>query len=208
MRFPTSYRTEAGIAGDPRYIEQALALIKQAAAAGGARRQPAALVACGARPIRSSRAPSACRSTSTASGAARCRRTTRTSSRARARRRCSSADVVLIFGTPLDFRLGYGRDSHINPAAKLIQVDLDPRELGPQPAVRRRHHRRHRPGDGAAHPGGARRRATAKAMVKPWLDEMRQRERAAFEKVRPRARVGRGADQPAARVQGDRRLGR
>src|SRR5262249_62184711 len=40
------------------------------------------------------------------------------------------ADVVLIFGTPLDFRLGYGRESHINPAAKLIQVDLDGRVIG------------------------------------------------------------------------------
>src|SRR5262252_1222019 len=40
------------------------------------------------------------------------------------------ADVVLIFGTPLDFRIGYGRASHINPAAKLIHVDLDGRELG------------------------------------------------------------------------------
>jgi acetolactate synthase-1/2/3 large subunit len=40
------------------------------------------------------------------------------------------ADCVLIFGTPLDFRIGYGRASHINPAAKLIHVDLDGRELG------------------------------------------------------------------------------
>ena len=40
------------------------------------------------------------------------------------------ADVVLIFGTPLDFRIGYGRERVINPAAKLIQVDLDGRELG------------------------------------------------------------------------------
>ncbi|HLK12209.1 MAG TPA: thiamine pyrophosphate-binding protein [Candidatus Binatia bacterium] len=40
------------------------------------------------------------------------------------------ADVVLIFGTPLDFRLGYGRSSHINAEAKLIHVDLDGRELG------------------------------------------------------------------------------
>src|SRR5947199_404480 len=40
------------------------------------------------------------------------------------------ADVVLIFGTPLDFRIGYGRSSHINEAAKLIHVDLDGRELG------------------------------------------------------------------------------
>src|SRR6267142_187156 len=40
------------------------------------------------------------------------------------------ADVVLIFGTPLDFRIGYGRDRVINPEAKLIQVDLDGKELG------------------------------------------------------------------------------
>ena len=40
------------------------------------------------------------------------------------------ADVVLIFGTPLDFRIGYGRGSHINPAATLIHVDLDGKELG------------------------------------------------------------------------------
>jgi len=40
------------------------------------------------------------------------------------------ADVVLIFGTPLDFRIGYGRASHVNPAAKLVHVDLDGRELG------------------------------------------------------------------------------
>ena len=40
------------------------------------------------------------------------------------------ADVVLIFGTPLDFRIGYGRERVINPGAKLIQVDLDGRELG------------------------------------------------------------------------------
>src|SRR6185369_15057414 len=40
------------------------------------------------------------------------------------------ADLVLIFGTPLDFRIGYGRASHINGDAKLIQVDLDGRELG------------------------------------------------------------------------------
>jgi acetolactate synthase-1/2/3 large subunit len=40
------------------------------------------------------------------------------------------ADVVIIFGTPLDFRLGYGRETHLNPKAKLIQVDLDGREIG------------------------------------------------------------------------------
>jgi acetolactate synthase-1/2/3 large subunit len=40
----------------------------------------------------------------------------------------AQADVVFIFGTPLDFRLSYGRA--INPEAKLVQIDLDGAELG------------------------------------------------------------------------------
>lgn len=40
----------------------------------------------------------------------------------------AEADVVLIFGTPLDFRLGYGEG--INKNAILIQVDLDGAEIG------------------------------------------------------------------------------
>jgi acetolactate synthase-1/2/3 large subunit len=92
--------------------------------------------------------------------------------------------VVLIFGTPLDFRLGYGRDSHIHPDAKLIHVDLDPRELG-----------RNRSCDvGIIGDTGlvmeqltqaAKAEGYSKSMVKPWLDEMRKRERDSFEKVRP-----------------------
>jgi acetolactate synthase-1/2/3 large subunit len=38
------------------------------------------------------------------------------------------ADAILIIGTPLDFRLAYGR--RFNPEAKTIQVDIDPTELG------------------------------------------------------------------------------
>ncbi|MBS2025012.1 MAG: thiamine pyrophosphate-binding protein [Deltaproteobacteria bacterium] len=40
----------------------------------------------------------------------------------------SEADVVLICGTPLDFRLGYG--AGIGEGATLIQVDQDPTEIG------------------------------------------------------------------------------
>ncbi|MCZ6675964.1 MAG: thiamine pyrophosphate-binding protein [Candidatus Poribacteria bacterium] len=40
----------------------------------------------------------------------------------------SQADVVLVIGTPFDFRLGYG--SRIAQGAKVIQVDLDYGELG------------------------------------------------------------------------------
>lgn len=38
-----------------------------------------------------------------------------------------SADVVLLFGVPCDFRLNYGR--HISGRAKLVTVNLDPSEL-------------------------------------------------------------------------------
>ena len=39
-----------------------------------------------------------------------------------------AADVVLLIGTPLDFRLKYGRDDW-NPASKLIQIENDAAEL-------------------------------------------------------------------------------
>ena len=40
------------------------------------------------------------------------------------------ADVVLIFGTPLDFRLSYGRTGTFNKDCKLIHVDLDGNIIG------------------------------------------------------------------------------
>ncbi|HEY6912029.1 MAG TPA: thiamine pyrophosphate-dependent enzyme, partial [Myxococcales bacterium] len=44
-----------------------------------------------------------------------------------------NADVVLIAGTPLDFRLGYG--SGIGEGARIIQVDSDASEIGRNRAV-------------------------------------------------------------------------
>jgi acetolactate synthase-1/2/3 large subunit len=40
----------------------------------------------------------------------------------------AAADVVLIVGTPLDFRLGYG--DAFRADARLLQVDVDPQEIG------------------------------------------------------------------------------
>jgi len=123
------YRTPAGLAGDPAFVEQAFALLR------GAER-PVALVGSqlfwsrnrdAYRPFvetyglpvyvngqaRGSLPPEDAHAFS--------------QTRKDALRR---GDVVIIFGTPLDFRLGYGRDTHINPAAKLIQVDLDGKEIG------------------------------------------------------------------------------
>jgi acetolactate synthase-1/2/3 large subunit len=45
----------------------------------------------------------------------------------------AQADVVLIVGTPLDFRLGYG--SGIGESAKLVQIDSDASEIGRNRAV-------------------------------------------------------------------------
>ncbi len=42
----------------------------------------------------------------------------------------AEADVALVFGTPLDFRLGYGGAPVWHEDCKLIQVDLDPAEPG------------------------------------------------------------------------------
>src|SRR5579862_2994161 len=183
IRYPIQYRSEAGIAGDPRYIEKALALIKQA-------EHPVALVGTQLRwSVRMEAYPEFVRTFGMpiyVNGLGRGSLPpdephffSRTRKPA-----LQGADVVLIFGTPLDFRLGYGRDSHINPEAKLIQIDLDPRELGRNRACE----------VGIIGDTGvvmeqltqaARAEGYSKAMVKPWLDELRKREQAAFEKVRP-----------------------
>ena len=40
------------------------------------------------------------------------------------------ADMVLVLGTPLDFRLGYGRPPTFAEEAKVAMIDTDPAELG------------------------------------------------------------------------------
>ncbi|HEY6098242.1 MAG TPA: thiamine pyrophosphate-binding protein [Anaeromyxobacter sp.] len=42
----------------------------------------------------------------------------------------ASADVVLVVGTPLDFRMGYGTEPTFAPGARVIQVDVDASEIG------------------------------------------------------------------------------
>src|SRR5512138_1701892 len=42
----------------------------------------------------------------------------------------AQADVVLVVGTPLDFRMGYGAEPTFAPGAKVIQVDVDAAEIG------------------------------------------------------------------------------
>jgi acetolactate synthase-1/2/3 large subunit len=42
----------------------------------------------------------------------------------------AAADVVLVVGTPLDFRMGYGTEPTFAAGAKVIQVDVDAAEIG------------------------------------------------------------------------------
>ena len=42
----------------------------------------------------------------------------------------AQADVVLVVGTPLDFRVGYGTEPTFAPGARLVQVDVDAAEIG------------------------------------------------------------------------------
>jgi acetolactate synthase-1/2/3 large subunit len=42
----------------------------------------------------------------------------------------AGADVVLVVGTPLDFRLGYGTEPTFAAGAKVVQVDIDAAEIG------------------------------------------------------------------------------
>lgn len=40
------------------------------------------------------------------------------------------ADVILVVGTRFNFIVGFGRPPRLNDAAKIIQIDIDPQELG------------------------------------------------------------------------------
>ncbi|GIW41312.1 MAG: acetolactate synthase [Candidatus Binatia bacterium] len=181
--FPKQYRTEAGIAGDPRYVERAFELLRRA-------QKPVVLVGTQLRwsrrreaypefvetfgmPVyvnglgRGSLPPDSPYFFSlTRKDALR------------------QADVVLIFGTPLDFRLGYGRETHINPRAKLVQVDLDGAEIGRNRAVE----------VGIVGDTGlvmeqltecARANGFSKELVRPWLSELREKENEKRERMRP-----------------------
>lgn len=54
----------------------------------------------------------------------------------RARKRAlSESDLVLVFGTPFDFRLNYGRPGTFHREARVVQVSLDGAELGRNRAV-------------------------------------------------------------------------
>ncbi len=181
--FPTQYRTQAGVAGDPAYVEKAFELLKRA-------ERPVALVGSQLRwsPRREAypKFVEAFGMPIYVNGLGRGSLPpdhphffSRTRKDA-----LKQADVVMIFGTPLDFRLGYGKETHFNPEAAIIQVDLDGAEIG-----------RNRPIDCGivGDTGLVMEQLTALAaaqgfsatMVKPWLDSIRAKEQQKLEATRP-----------------------
>lgn len=47
----------------------------------------------------------------------------------------ANADVVVVVGTPFDFRLNYGGEPTFSASTKIIQIDIDPIEIGRNRAV-------------------------------------------------------------------------
>ena len=68
------------------------------------------------------RGAAASRSSSTAWRAAACRPTTSCSSRARAAPALTGADVALVIGVPMDFRLGFGES--FGPETEIVVIDV------------------------------------------------------------------------------------
>ncbi len=90
----------------------------------------------------------------------------------------SQADVVLVIGTPFDFRLGYG--NRIAPDAVVIQVDLDYGELG---------HNRDVDIGIVADAGALLEQLTAaitpEGKSKAWLKQLRRLEEKGYEEAKP-----------------------
>jgi acetolactate synthase-1/2/3 large subunit len=129
VSYPRDYLTQAGSGGDPVHVERATALLAAA-------ERPVAIV--GSQLWWSTRKGlfaewrAAFKVPSFVNGMARgavrpgdphgfklCRS-----------KALAEADVVIVFGTPLDFRIGYGRAPKVRDDSRFIQVDLDPQELG------------------------------------------------------------------------------
>ncbi|MGA5758151.1 thiamine pyrophosphate-binding protein [Nonomuraea bangladeshensis] len=96
----------------------------------------------------------------------------------------TEADLIIIVGTPFDFRMGYGK--RLSPSATVVQIDLDYRTVG-----KNRDIDLGIVGDAglvlsAAAQAASGRIGDAAAKRKAWMDELRAVETAAYEKRLPR----------------------
>lgn len=129
---PTSYRTRARQPGDPAYVDRAVQLLakaeRPAIVAGGsiwwdeASTQLAAFAERLSAPVYLNGPGRGCLPADHPHFFSQTRKEA-----------LAEADVVLIAGTPLDFRLGYG--AGIGEGAKIVQVDSDASEIGRNRAV-------------------------------------------------------------------------
>jgi acetolactate synthase I/II/III large subunit len=96
----------------------------------------------------------------------------------------TEADLIIIVGTPFDFRMGYGR--RLSPTAKVVQIDLDYRTVG-----KNRDIDLGIVGDAGAVLAAVTQAAsgrieTGTAARKAWIEELRGVEDAAYQKRLPR----------------------
>ncbi|GII58257.1 acetolactate synthase I/II/III large subunit [Planotetraspora thailandica] len=100
----------------------------------------------------------------------------------------TEADLIIIVGTPFDFRMGYGK--RLSPTATVVQIDLDYRTVG-----KNRDIDLGIVGDAglvlsAAVAAASGRDDNGSARRKKWLEELREVETKAFEKRLPRQLSG------------------
>lgn len=169
VRFPVSYRSRGRPHGDPQLVQQAADWLSHA-------ERPAVLAGSQVWHCRGTDALRAFAERAEApiylNGSARGSLPATFSyffNRSR-RQALAQADVVLVLGTPFDFRLGYGR--RLAQGARVVQVDLDYGELG---------HNRDVEIGIVGDAGAVLEQLTAaldpKGRTRAWLDSLRQLER-------------------------------
>jgi acetolactate synthase-1/2/3 large subunit len=131
---PDQYRTDAALAPDPRKVEQAMALLgsakRPAIIAGSSVYWDAAwdelrrFCEIGQLPVFLNGAGRGCLPADHPLFFQHARKEA-----------LSSADVVFVIGTPFDFRLNYGAEPTFGAQSKIVQVDVDPIEIGRNRAV-------------------------------------------------------------------------
>lgn len=134
VQLPRQYRTDARVAPDPRKVDEAMALLK------GAER-PA--IIAGSSVYWDGAWEALRRFCETAqvpvylNGAGRgCLPAGHPMFFQHTRKEAlSGADVVFVIGTPFDFRLNYGAEPTFGAESKIVQVDIDPVEIGRNRAV-------------------------------------------------------------------------
>lgn len=134
LKLPEKYRTDARVAPDPRKVEEAMALLNSA-------ERPAIIAGSSVywdgawdalrRFCETAQVPvylnGAGRGCLPAGHPLFFQHTRKEALR--------GADVVFVIGTPFDFRLNYGAEPTFSAESKVVQVDIDPAEIGRNRAV-------------------------------------------------------------------------